>query len=363
MRRVLAALLIVLSGLYSGTRNRAFAQRFDVPRDGMFYVEAKPAFSFKATLSEDWVCPHAGDGTLHVYAPVLPELPGQGKVSTRLFVATNDKLRAEELTEGSDNKRPMFALHIKSDELSPKARIPLRVEYEGTQFARTLKRGKPPKAVPELTQEERRRYLMTSVTMDHDDPGFLRWMSDQGLKRRKGEQAMAFAHRVFTHFIKTAKYGGDTSNYEARRPSQVCKSFANDCGGLALLFAAVMRVNDVPARTLFGRWALSQTDSYGQYHVMAEFYVKKSGWVPVDISGTIVHKPKDSYAFFGNADGGHLAFHVDTDLEPAKGFRHAWAQYLLLQWSGTGDIWKEHRVDSKWDVARRPVTKSGKAKK
>jgi hypothetical protein len=361
MRRVLAALLVALGGLHADTLNRALGQRFNVPRDGMFYVEAKPAFSFKATLAEDWTCPHVGDGTLHVYAPVLPELPGQGKVSTRLFVAANDKLRANKLTEGSADKRPMFALHIRSNELSPKARIPLRVEYEGTLFVRTLKRGKPPRAVPDLTPEERRRYLMTSVTMDHDDPGFRQWMSGQGLKRRKGEQAMAFAHRVFTHFIKTAKYGGDNSSYKARRPSQVCKSFANDCGGLALLFVAVMRANNVPARTLFGRWALSQKDSNSQYHVTAEFFVKKSGWVPVDVSGTIVHRPKNPNAFFGNTDGQHLAFHVDTDLEPAKGFRHAWAQYLLLQWAGTGDFWKEHRVNSKWEVKRGPVAKSKKA--
>jgi len=364
MRQVVAALIIVLGGLYPGTTpNRAFAQPFDVPRDGLFYVESRPAFAFKATLAEDWVCPHAGDGTLHVYVPILPELPGQGEVSTRLFVAANDKLKAEEISEASSNKRRMFALQIKSNELSPKAGVPLRVAYEGTLFARSLKRGRPRKKVPELTDDERHRYLMTSLTMDHNDPGFLRWMQDHGLERRKGEQAMAFAHRVFTHFIKTAKYGGDTSNYEARRPSRVCKSFATDCGGLALLFTAVMRANHVPARTLFGRWALPQTDSYGQYHVMAEFFVEKSGWVPVDISGTLVHQPKDPYAFFGNTDGQHLAFHVDTDLEPAKGFHHAWAQYLLLQWSGTGDLWKEHRVDSKWDVTRRPVTRSGKAKK
>jgi len=323
----------------------------------MFYVEPKPAFAFKATLAEDWVFPHAGDGTLHVYSPVLPELPGQGKLSTRLFVAANDKLKAEEVNEESINKRPMLALHIKSDALSPKAGIRLRVEYEGTLFSRTLKRGKPPKRVPELTKDERRRYLTTSVTMDHDDAEFLRWMSDQGLKRQKNEQAMRFAYRVFTHFITKAKYGGDTSSYETRRPSRVCKSFANDCGGLALLFVAVMRANDVPSRTLFGRWAIPQTDKYGQYHVMAEFFVEKSGWVPVDIAGSLGHKPKDLYALFGNTDGQFLAFHIDTDLEPAKDCRHGWAQYLLLQWQGTGDFGKEQRVESKWDVARRAARK------
>jgi hypothetical protein len=281
MRQTTSLLSIFLAGLYFGASPaREPAQSFVVPADGMFHVEAKPAFSFKATLAEDWVCPHAGDGTLHVYAPVLPELPGQGNVSSRLFVAADDKWKADEVTEEGVNKRPQLALAIKSEELSPRAGIRLRLQYEGTLFRRSLKRGKPPNEVPDLTDEERRRYLMTSPTMDHDDAEFLRWMGDRGLKRRKGEQAMVFAHRVFTCFIKNAKYGGDTSSYEARRPSRVCKSFTNDCGGLALLFVAVMRANDVPARTLFGRWAIPQTDEYGQYHVLAEFFVEKSGWVP-----------------------------------------------------------------------------------
>jgi hypothetical protein len=353
-----AVLVIVLASVSPFTPlNRAFAQRSQIPRDGQFYVEARPAFVFQAILAEDWVCPHAGRGTLHVYAPVLPELPGQGRVSTRLFVAMNDKLKAEAVTELSESKRPMLALRIPSDQLSPKERIRLRIAYEGILFARTLRRGRPRKNVPDLAPDERQRYLMASATMDYGDAGFVRWMNDQGLKRQKDEQAMAFGYRVFTHFIKNGKYGGDTSNYEARRPSRVCKSFASDCGGLALLFTAVMRANDVPARTLSGRWAIPQTDDYGQHHGMAEFFVAKSGWVPVDISGTLVHKPANPYAFFGNTDGQHLAFHVDTDLEPAKGFHHAWAQYPLLQWTGTGDFWKEHRVDSKWDVSRQPLAR------
>jgi hypothetical protein len=354
MRQIVVALVIVLGGLAPGASpDRALALGFDVPRDRMFYVEATPAYAFKATLAEDWTFPNAGEGTLHVYAPVLPELPGQAKVSTRLFVAGNDTLKAEEVSEGSVSKRPMLALHMKSDQLSLKSGVPLRLVYEGTLCARTLKRGKPPTGVPELTEEERRRYLMTSATMDHNDPEFLRWMGDQGLKRRKDEQAMAFAHRVFDHFVKEATYGGDTGGYEARRPSRVCKSFANDCGGLSLLYVAVMRANDVPARTLFGRWAIRQTDNYGQYHVMAEFFVDKSGWVPVDIAGSLVHKPKDPNALFGNTDGQFLAFHVDTDLEPSQGCHHAWAQYLLLQWAGAGDFGKDQRGESKWNVTRK----------
>jgi transglutaminase-like putative cysteine protease len=357
MRRVLLFFLFVASFLFVCTlTTRADAQGFVLPRDGMFYVDAKPVLKFKATLTEYWVTPYVGEGTLYVFAPALPELPGQRNVSTRLLVSGNDKLKAEEVVEEGIGKRPMLRLRIDSNELSPKSGIPLRLEYRGTLYGRTLKQGKAPKAVPELTEYERRQYLTTSATMDCNDPEFLRWMNEQGLKRRGDEDVMQFAHRVFTYLVKNGKFGGDTSSYEARRPSRVCKSLVSDCGGFALLFVAVMRANDVPARALFGRWAIPQTDEYGQYHVMAEFFVEKSGWVPVDISGTIVHKPKEPNALFGSTDGRFIAFHIDTDLEPAKGFRHAWAQYMLPKWSGEGDFGKERRVDSKWDVRCRPLT-------
>ncbi|MGA2070427.1 MAG: transglutaminase-like domain-containing protein [Sedimentisphaerales bacterium] len=334
----------------------ADAQKIGLLRDGMFYVEAVPVRSFKATLTEKWVNPNIGNGNLYVFAPVLPELPGQGKVSTNLMVSGNDKLKAEKIVEESTGKRQMMELHIDSNELSLKSGIPFRLEYEGILYARTLKQGRAPEPVPELTEDERHRYLMVSTTMDYNNPEFLQWMDKQGLRRQGDEDVARFAHRVFRYLTRNGKYGGDTSGYEARRPSRVCKSLSTDCGGFSLLFAAVMRANGVPARTLFGRWTIPQTDEYGQYHVMAEFFVDKSGWVPVDISGMIVHKPKDPDAFLGTTDGRFIAFHIDTDLEPAKGFRHAWAQYLLLKWYGDGDFSKDHRVDSKWDVQCQPVT-------
>ena len=77
----------------------------------------------------------------------------------------------------------------------------------------------PPVAVPDLTKEERSRYVMKTTTMDHGDPEFARWMNERGLMRQKGEQTMQFAHRAFSHFIENGKYGGDTSSYESRRPS------------------------------------------------------------------------------------------------------------------------------------------------
>lgn len=332
------------------------AQDWVPPQDGTFFIEAKPAFTFQASLVEHWVNPRTGAGTLHLYAPVLPELPGQRKVATRLAVPGKDAIRADHLVELSASKRPMLALSIRSDVLSPKAGITARLEYEGVLYARTLKRGAAPEMVPALKDEERHEYLATAPSMDFDAPRFTEWIDKQGLKRRAGEGVMPFGHRVFTHFIKHGEYRTDIpGGYEGARPSQACTRFAGSCGGLSILYVAVMRANGVPARTFFGRWAVPQDGENGQHHVTAEFFVEKSGWVPVDVSAAMFHKSIDRYEFFGKSDGRFLAFHVDTDLEPFKGFRHGWAQYLCPLWIGEGDQWKDHKIDTKWDVLRLPL--------
>ena len=93
------------------------ADYFDGPQDGMFYIERKPAVTFKATLSENWGFPHMSDGILNVFAPVPPKLPGQGKISAKLFISGNDRIQAEELTEASSSKRRMLGLHVRSIEM------------------------------------------------------------------------------------------------------------------------------------------------------------------------------------------------------------------------------------------------------
>jgi hypothetical protein len=327
----------------------AKAQEFVIPEDGMFYIEQRPAFTFEATLADDWINTERHRGELRVFAPLPPQLPSQDIRSSGLSAPAKNK-KARKLLEDV-GKRPMLALSVKTYGRSKEEKIDLRFESRGTLYARTMKLGAPPTPAPRLSGLERREYLRTAPTMDHDNSDFRRWLGEQGLERGKDEQAMHFGHRVFMHLVKNGTYGGDTSSYGSRRPSGVAPSMANDCGGLSLLFVGIMRANNVPARSLFGRWAIQQTDAYPQWHVMAEFYVEKSGWVPVDIAGTIVHKPADPNALFGNSDGQFLTFHVDTDLQPAEGFRHGWAQYLLLQWLGPGQF----GYHSVWNVKRSPA--------
>jgi hypothetical protein len=329
----------------------ALAQKTAVPEDGAFHVVRTPAYKFTATLNESWTNPRVGDGHFNVYFPVAPQLPSQEINLTRLLVTNHSDKATKEVTEVGSNRK-LLRLVLNSSEVSPKNGLSLQAQIEGTLYSRTLKPGKSPRPVPELTPAERGQYLKASETMDFQNPSFVEWMTKSDLKRQPEEGAMQFAHRIFTRLIRECKVGGDTASYESRRPSRVCKTLANDCGGLALLFTGVMRSNGIPARTLFGRWAIPQSDAYGQYHVIAEFFVNHSGWVPVDVSGTIAHQPRDPYAFFGSTDGQHIAFHVDTDLIIAPDFRHAWSQYMLLHWVGGGDFWKDHRTESRWNVVR-----------
>lgn len=320
----------------------------------VFHMESVPVCTFRATLLERWTNPYAGSGTLDVFAPVPPQLATQTSLSAHLSVAEDPTLQATGIAELSGLSRSMLRLSIGSDKVSPKSGVTLKAEYTGTLYTSQLKSGSPPHMLPPTSDSG--SYLGTSATMDYDDPGFSQWLDQKGLHRQQGERTMQFAHRVYTYLIANATSGGDTSSYEARRPSQVCKSMSSDCGGLSLLFVAVMRANGVGARTLFGRWAITQSDSYGQYHVIAEFYADNVGWVPVDVGRAVANHPEDPYAFFGNTDGQFLAFHVDTDLQPAAGFQHAWAQYLLLRWTGDGDFWRDFNLDSQWTVQLGPAS-------
>src|SRR5262249_7301195 len=59
-----------------------------------------------------------------------------------------------------------------------------------------------------------------------------------------------------------------------------------ECRGYAILFTALCRAADVPARPIWGltRVAPSQDQRFGDIasHNWAEFYVSGAGWIPVD---------------------------------------------------------------------------------
>src|SRR5207244_13017163 len=101
------------------------------------------------------------------------------------------------------------------------------------------------------------------------------------------------------------------------RASPVCRAGTTDCGGLSVLFVTILRGNDIPARTLVGRWAQSSKakdivgDSpYYQTHVKAEFFAEGIGWVPADPASALSEKQGDRMRCLGRDPGNFLTMPV-----------------------------------------------------
>ncbi|HUO08775.1 MAG TPA: transglutaminase-like domain-containing protein [Phycisphaerae bacterium] len=201
--------------------------------------------------------------------------------------------------------------------------------------------------------------LAPTETLDFDTPAFQDAVAQNDLRPHPGEMELDFVRRVFTT-LKTQLHYEYRADLE-RRSSAVWRTRTSDCGGLNGLFAAVLRANGIPARVLCGRWARSATDGemlggvpYAQWHVKAEFYLPRVGWIPADLSGAVQCTPHNDtgLAYFGNDHGDFITMHTDFDLEVDAlrlGHQHILANQGFAYWvTGTGtmtgqsshEIWK-----------------------
>ncbi len=252
-----------------------------------------------------------------VFAASAPELPGQTRVKSTLGPMGAS---AKEL---SPLARPVLVGRVPGAG-GRQTEVKIEVAYEATLRSRRLRplaEGEKAPAVTALTAAARAAALGSLGELDHADEGFRKWLKDKGFLRKKGEGDLDLGRRVFL-----ALRSGSSYEYKAgmdRKASAVCKTLKSDCGGLAAVFVAAMRANKVPARSLYGRWAMSAKPeekiggvAYFQWHVKAEFFAEKVGWVPVDVSSGVLHdKTPAGLRYFGNDDGDFITFHVDPDLK------------------------------------------------
>jgi hypothetical protein len=145
-----------------------------------------------------------------------------------------------------------------------------------------------------------------------------KWVRDHRLHRNEGESDIDFARRVFLAIKKNFTY--DYRSEMNRHASAVCKAGKSDCGGLSQLLVTILRGNEIPARTLVGRWAISSNAKelvgelpYYQTHVKAEFFASGIGWVPMDIATALLEKG-DGLNSFGHDPGDFLTLHVNPNL-------------------------------------------------
>jgi transglutaminase-like putative cysteine protease len=187
-----------------------------------------------------------------------------------------------------------------------------------------LAKGDPVPKVSPLTATEEKWYLAPTATFyDYETRPFQEWLDRRGLRKKAGEEEVAFARRVFLDITDTCTYEAQQAN--DRHASAVCQTGKSDCGGLSVLFVAALRANGVPARSLVGSWAESSKPDqkigdipFTQQHIRAEFFAPGVGWVPVDPAVAVLHFKGKREAIlqqgFGYDAGNFLVRQVDYDL-------------------------------------------------
>lgn len=311
------------------------------PADDNAHVVSESAGKFTAQLRETVVPKNVSSGVLEVYALVLPDLSSQRVTETSLKLDSKDEKKPP---QGAGPKHDNALFLEQAMRLSRRSNgIPIDADalFKGELIKTRIEKGPPSNPVDPLPPADRRRYLSATPIMDHDSPSFRAWIRREGLTQRKGEGVLQFGFRVHNFIDHNYTHEPNAPQAPSRKPSETMKVTRSDCGGVGLLFVGIMRANGIPARTLWGRWAETQTDpDYGCWHVMPEFYVGGVGWIrALDKS-------------FGRHGGNFITFHIDTDLEVDGKVRRGWAQSLIWEWRGVGD---DPRVDAsvgQWTVTR-----------
>jgi transglutaminase-like putative cysteine protease len=272
-------------------------------------VEAVNTFTVRyprATV-EEWV----------IAAPRLPELPGQTKVATVLDP------EGKAVEEASDLKRPIVFATVPVKTKEQATAFTYKVTYQALLQARKLvpyRAGTRRPVIAPLAGAERRAALATSATAyDYDATSFSRWLDDRGLRRTRGDDDVTLARRIFQEMKKTCSYEPRALGLQSA--STVAKAGRSNSAGLAVLFAAACRANQIPARCLIGKGAQSMKppdkpgdSANAMQHIRAEFFAEGVGWVPVDVVSAIASDAGTGPEFFGQDRGDFITLHVDFDL-------------------------------------------------
>ena len=346
-----AGLLVFLACPPAGPQAQQAGQKppaYHLVRKPARRVEAEAAITFQAgTAVSEWL----------PVAAAMPEMDRQRDCVTKML-AGEDPTAFE---DASALKRP----YLFADVATPGGRGTLRLSmlYQATLVETTLEKGPASEAVKELTPAERSRYTSPGTSLNFTDPRFTEWKARSRLARRGGEGELDYAYRVFCWIIQHAHYAKTYGIFAATDPLS-SPSLEAACGGLSALFAATMRSEGLPARLLFGRYALPATPEEAKarffgsmIHVKSEVYLAGIGWVPVEVPGALnCRSERETYQFFGYDKGEFLTLHVDDDLKinlGRFGLRTIFAGQCPAVWSVPSVDWTG-RVTEAWSVTNLP---------
>ncbi len=167
-----------------------------------------------------------------------------------------------------------------------------------------------------LTEEEKKFYLRNTI------------LSPINKETTKLAEEIAYqqetdkekARAIFYYIVKNYRYVYPPS---CRGTKSFLELKEGDCGEFSMLFTALCRALNIPARTVVGSWANGKMEG----HVWNEFFIEGEGWISVDTSMAFIQK-KRPWSFFGGSirtihwkkyfgqtEGQRVVFSKDIEIE------------------------------------------------
>jgi hypothetical protein len=279
-----------------------------------YMLEVQPAKRILAILTLDVHAPKLKAQEWILFAPRLPELPGQTNVKSSL------NHPADSIEDLSPLRHPLLRARVKVVSKELETKITLQATYEADLAARQLvpvPAGRTAPVVAPLSAAERKLFLMPTTLLNFESEDFQSWLKEQGLQRSKQERDLDYGKRVYLHV--TQKFTYEYAVKLDRTATAVCQAGKSDCGGISVVFVSALRAGGIPARLRIGRWAMSATKgqklddaAYAQQHAYPEYFCEGIGWVPVDPTMAVISK--DRMAWFGHDRGNFVTLHLDHDV-------------------------------------------------
>src|ERR1700676_81814 len=126
---------------------------------------------------------------------------------------------------------------------------------------------------------------------------------------------VAKAKAAYDYLFTNMRYDKTGSGWGRGDAVWACDAKRGNCTDFHSPFIGMLRVDGIPARFDIG-FPLPEDKDKGEiagYHCWAEFYARKTGWIPVDISEAWKAKQKEDY-FFGNVDANRAQLSTGRDV-------------------------------------------------
>ena len=133
---------------------------------------------------------------------------------------------------------------------------------------------------------------------------------------KPGMDVMQKARALYDYVFSTMRYDKTGKGWGRGDALWACDAKHGNCTDFHSVFISMARSQHIPARFEIG-FPLPEDKNASEiagYHCWAEFYTRKRGWFPVDISEAWKHQEKKDY-FFGANDVNRVQFTVGRDLE------------------------------------------------